>query len=116
MLSPTLWLGQYPLVSFNFRPDPGNSQGRILAAWTLAAELPNSDLNFAVDFGVDFFPPLFSKEKLGKKSRPDPCSVDFGRETPKSQFEIIWSLRLLNALDSEDRGLKVRFFPCDDSI
>ena len=26
------------------------------------------------------------------------------------------TLRLLNALNSEDRGLKVRFFPCDDSV
>ena len=26
------------------------------------------------------------------------------------------TLRLLNALNSEDRGLKVRFFPCEDSI
>ena len=26
------------------------------------------------------------------------------------------ALRLLNALNSEDRALKVRFFPCDDSI
>ena len=26
------------------------------------------------------------------------------------------TLRLLNALNSEDRALKVRFFPCDDSI
>ena len=26
------------------------------------------------------------------------------------------TLRLLNTLNSEDRGLKVRFFPCDDSI
>ena len=34
--------------------------------WILAAKLPNSDLNFAVDFLVDF--PLFSKEKGPKKS------------------------------------------------
>ena len=30
------------------------SQGQILAVWILAVKLPNSDLNFAVDFGVNF--------------------------------------------------------------
>ena len=29
-----------------------HSQGQILAVWILAAKLPNSDLNFAVDFWV----------------------------------------------------------------
>ena len=33
------------------------SQGQILAVWILAAKLPNSNLNFAVDFWVDF-PPM----------------------------------------------------------
>ena len=42
------------------------SQGQILAVWILVAKLPNSDLNFAVDFLVDFFL-LFSKEKGPKK-------------------------------------------------
>ena len=37
----------------------------MLAVWILAAKLPNSDLNFAVDFGVDF--PFSSKENDPKK-------------------------------------------------
>ena len=41
------------------------SQGQILAVWILAAKLPNSDLNFAVDFwGI--FSSCFSKEKAQK--------------------------------------------------
>ena len=43
------------------------SQGQILAVWILAAKLPNSDLNFAVDFWVDF--PVFSEEN-GPKNPP----------------------------------------------
>ena len=34
------------------------SQGQILAVWILAAKLPHSELDFAVDFGVDFHPAL----------------------------------------------------------
>ena len=30
-------------------------QGQMLAVWILAAKLPNSDVNFAVDVWVDFF-------------------------------------------------------------
>ena len=40
-----------------------NCQEQILAVWILVAKLPNSDLNSAVDFGVDFFPPVFCSEK-----------------------------------------------------
>ena len=50
--------------------------------WILAAELPNSDLNFAVDFFVDFFL-LFSKEKGPKKSTkksPAKFTQDFVRK------------------------------------
>ena len=36
------------------------SQGEILAVRILAAKLPHSGLNFAVDFGVDFFSWFFS--------------------------------------------------------
>ena len=41
--------------------DP-NCQGQILAVWILAAKLPNSDLNFALDCSVDYSS-CFSKEK-----------------------------------------------------
>ena len=38
---------------------PTCCQGRILAVWILAAKLPNSDLNFAVEFLSGFFYLLF---------------------------------------------------------
>ena len=38
-------------------------QGRILAVWILAPKLLNSGLKIAVDFWMDFCPPVFSKEK-----------------------------------------------------
>ena len=41
-------------------------QGQILAVWILAGKLPNSDLNFPGDFGVDFS--SFSKEKDPQKA------------------------------------------------
>ena len=44
-----------------------NSHGQILAVWILAVELPNSDLNFAVDFWVDVFL-SFPRKKAPKKS------------------------------------------------
>ena len=42
-------------------------QGEILAVWIFAAKLPDSDLNFAVDFWVDFSS-CFLKEKGPEKS------------------------------------------------
>ena len=52
----------------------GRSAGQILAVRILAAKLPNSDLNFAMDFGVDFFPPVFSfyffRRKKTRKNPP----------------------------------------------
>ena len=39
------------------------SRGQILAVWILAAKLPNSDLNFAVDFWVDFFRLFLPRQK-----------------------------------------------------
>ena len=42
---------------------------KILAAWILAAKLPTSDLNFAVDLGVDFF----SSRKAQKIHRKSPA-------------------------------------------
>ena len=54
----------FNLRSLNFTTE---YQGRILAVWILAAKLPNSDLNFAVDF-VFYFSSFFSKEKGPKKS------------------------------------------------
>ena len=61
------------------------TQGQILAVWILAAKLPNSDLNFAVDFWGGFFPPDFSKEKGLKKSTkksPAKFTQDFVRKIP----------------------------------
>ena len=78
--SSTALLGRFPLVIMGRFPTlmgrftdfvlrgpfaSWKSQGRILAVWILAAKLPNSDLNFAVDFWVDFFPACFPKEKSG---------------------------------------------------
>ena len=37
---------------------PQVNKGRILAVWILARKLPNSDLNVAVDFWVEIFPPV----------------------------------------------------------
>ena len=52
------------------------NQGQILAVWILAAKLPNSDLNFAVDFGVDLFllfsPRETAQKKSAKKSPANP--------------------------------------------
>ena len=42
--------------------------------------------------------PRMRKAGVTKKSRPDPCSVDFDRETPKLRFEFC-------------RGCFGRFFP-----
>ena len=58
------------------------NQGRILAVWILSAKLPNSDLNFAVDFWVDFFSCFFQgkrPEKIHQKS-PAKFTQDFVRK------------------------------------
>ena len=41
-------------------------QGQFLAVWTLVMKLPNSDLIFAVDFGLDF--PQFFLQKEAQKN------------------------------------------------
>ena len=61
------------------------SQGQILAVWTLATKLPNSDLNFAVDFWVDFIGLFFSNEKGPKKDTkksPAKFTQEFVRKIP----------------------------------
>ena len=57
-----------------------NCQGQILAVWTLAAKLPNSDLNFA--FGVDFVVLFFPREKARKAHQKFPAKFtrDFVRK------------------------------------
>ena len=47
-------------------------QGRILAVWILAAKLPNSDLNFAVEFLVDFSLLFFPRKKARKNPPKNP--------------------------------------------
>ena len=61
-----------------------NIQGRILAVRALAAKLPNSDLNFAVDFCVDCPPVFFFPKKARKKSQKIPRKItqDFVRKNP----------------------------------
>ena len=70
------------------------TQGRILAVWILAAKLPNSDLNFAVDFWVDFFllfvlqrkrPPKIH-QKIPRKIHPGLCSEKFPSDFCRSLF------------------------------
>ena len=40
--------------------------------WILAAKLPNSDLNFAVDFWVDLFLVLFARKKARNNPQKSP--------------------------------------------
>ena len=44
-------------------------QGKALAVWILAGKLPKSDLNFAVDFGVDVLLPFFKGSRPLKKKK-----------------------------------------------
>ena len=63
----------HTLESASPSPPQGSiCQGRIsgLAVWILAAKLPNSDLNFAGDLGVDFSSCSF-------KEKPDPPILGF---------------------------------------
>ena len=80
-------------------------QGRMLAVWTLAANLPNSGLNFA----VDFFLLLFSKEKGTKKSTkksPAKFTRDFVRKnSPRISAEAFsWHLSVKKGFVSEKGG------------
>ena len=58
--------------------------------WILAAKLPNSDLNFAVDFLVDFFllssPRKSTKKNPQKKIHPELCSEKFPSDFCRSLF------------------------------
>ena len=49
-----------------FQPKKSFGQGQVLAGQILAAKLPNSDLNFAVDFWLEFY----SLSSFQEKSRP----------------------------------------------
>ena len=62
-------------------------QGQILAVWSLAAKLPNSDLSFAVDFWGGFLPPFFPKENP-HKSHPKFWSEKFPSDFCGSLFLI----------------------------
>ena len=53
-------------------------QGQIIAVWILAAKLPNSDLNFAVDFWVDFSTCCFPREKAQKIHQKISCKFHLG--------------------------------------
>ena len=72
------------------------SQGWILAVWILAAKLPNSDLNFAGDFLVDFFLLFFPRkrpekihQKIPRKIHPGLCSEKFPSDFCRSLPLII---------------------------
>ena len=57
--------------------------------WILAAKLPNSDLKFAVDFGVDFIILFFPRKKAPKiprKSHPGIWSAKFPSDFCRSLF------------------------------
>ena len=71
-------------------------QGQILAVWILAAKLPNSDLNFAVDFLVDFSSffcqgkrPEKIHQKIPRKLHPALCSEKFPSDFCRSLFLTI---------------------------
>ena len=51
-------------------------QGQILAVWTLVASLPDSDLNLAVDFWVEFFS-CCSPRKIQKSTAKNPPHNSF---------------------------------------
>ena len=87
--------GVFPQILSNF-------QGQILAVWILAAKLPNSDLNFAVDFQADYFSLLFSQEK------PCPSFVFFlkmARKTTKTT-RILIPAEPLKSLEKKGKTLK----------
>ena len=47
-------------------------EGQILAVWILAAKLPNSDMNFAVDVWVEFLLLLYPRKNIQEKI---PCKI-----------------------------------------
>ena len=51
---------------------PSIFHDQILAVWILAARLPNSDLNFAVDLGVDFSSCFFQGKGPTKSTKKIP--------------------------------------------
>ena len=53
--------------------------------WILAAKLPNTDVKFAADFGVDLFPLVFLQAKTPEKIHPKNPSQD----SPGTLFEKI---------------------------
>ena len=83
-------------------------QGRILAAWILAAKLPNSDLNFAVDVLVDCFLLFFPRRKAQKnppknppRNSPGTCSEKFPSDFCRSLFlTVLKQVRNKNAIEA----------------
>ena len=73
-----------------------NSQGRILAVWILVAKLPNSHLNFAVDFLVDFSSLLFPKKKAQKNPPKNPRKIHLGLCSDKFPADFCRSLFSIN--------------------
>ena len=70
------------------------SQGQMLAVWILAAKLPNSDLNLAVDFLGDSFPPIFIKERDPKRSTkksPAKFTQKFARKKSPLHAQYDWT-------------------------
>ena len=72
-------------------------QSQILAVWILAAKLLNSDLNFAVDFWVDFLLLFFPRKKaqnnppkIPRKIHPGLCSEKFPSDFCRSLFLTFW--------------------------
>ena len=71
-------------------------QGRILAVWILTPELPHSDLKIAVDFWVDFFLLLFSREKGTEKIHQKiPGKIHLGLCSEKFPSDFCRSLLLI---------------------
>ena len=85
---------QFGLVAF-LRESPTrrsctskNCQGQILAVWIFAAKLPNSDLNFVVEFWGGIFRPVFPKERGPKKFPPPPKKkAKFRKNSPRISAE-----------------------------
>ena len=87
-------------------------QGGILAVWILVAKLPNSDLDFAVEFFCGFFPPVLCPrkkarrrkkarkihQKIPRKFHPGLCSEKF-----PSNFCISLFLRVITAIRKAGR-------------
>ena len=48
---------------------PQNCQGQVLAVSILAAKVPNSDSNFAVEFCMDFLLLFFPRKKAPKSTK-----------------------------------------------